>query len=173
MKVKYKKLNKLAKEPFKKYPEDFCYDLYATSREEIMPGVFKYGLGLAFEIERDKEPIFVHEIDSEEGTKVVVTDYVYDMRSCPANLSLDFRPRSSIYETGLILSNCVGSIDELYRGECSAIFYHLMKELPPYEVGDRIVQCKIGLTLPIKWEEVKELNETKRGTGGYGSTGRK
>lgn len=44
MKVKFKKTHPDAKEPFKKYNEDFCYDLYATSCEQIAPNVYKYGL---------------------------------------------------------------------------------------------------------------------------------
>lgn len=45
--------------------------------------------------------------------------------------------------------------------------------MPRYEVGQRIIQCKLGFTLPIEWEEVEELSETKRNENGYGSTGLK
>ena len=86
--------------------------------------------------------------------------------------SIDFRPRSSIWKTGMVLSNSVGTIDDLYRGEVSAVFYHVFPNMPRYKVGDRIGQIKLGFTLPIEFEEVDELSDTERGDGGYGSTGR-
>jgi dUTP pyrophosphatase len=72
----------------------------------------------------------------------------------------------------MVLSNCEGTIDELYTGEVSAVFYHIMPNMPKYEVGDRIGQIKIGVTFPIEFVEVDELGKTARGNGGYGSTGR-
>lgn len=148
MKVKVKKLDANAQLPFKKYEKDFCYDVVATSCEEILPNVYKYGIGLAFEIERPD-------------------DLPDDLQ-----VSIDFRPRSSIYKTGMCLSNCTGTIDEMYRGEVKAVFYHLVPILPKYEVGDRIGQIKIGITEPMEFEVVDELNETSRGEGGFGSTGK-
>ena len=44
--------------------------------------------------------------------------------------------------------------------------------MPRYKVGDKIAQMKIGVTFPIAFEEVDELNETERGMKGYGSSGR-
>lgn len=52
MKVKVKKLNENAVIPFKTYEKDFCYDVVAVSEEEVAPNVWKYGIGLAFEIDR-------------------------------------------------------------------------------------------------------------------------
>lgn len=169
MKVKIKKLHPEAKLPFKKHKEDFCFDLYATSCEEVAPNVYKYGLGLAFEIDRKyNQPL---------GKMFNVTDLVaisqyMTFYNTPAILSLDFRPRSSVWKTGMVLSNCTGTIDELYRGEVSAIFYHVMPTMPKYEIGDRVIQCKLGFTLPIEWEEAEDLSDTERGSGGYGSTGK-
>lgn len=148
MKVKIKKLCKDAVVPYKTYDKDFCYDIVATSCEQIAPNVYRYGTGLAFQIDRcgcDKT----------------------------TNLSIDFRPRSSVWKTGMVLSNCIGTVDELYRGEVMAVFYHVLPDMPKYEVGDRIMQCKIGCTTPVEFVVVDELNGTERGTGGYGSTGLK
>lgn len=80
-------------------------------------------------------------------------------------------PRSSIYKTGLLLTNSVGVIDSDYRGEISAVFTNIEfhKE---YKVGDRIAQLVIMPIPAVKFEEAEELTETKRGAGGYGSTGR-
>jgi dUTP pyrophosphatase len=72
----------------------------------------------------------------------------------------------------MVLSNCVGTIDELYRGEVSAVFYHLLPNMPKYEVGNKIGQIKLGFTLPMTFEVVDELTDTERGNGAYGSTGK-
>ena len=148
MKVKVMKLNENAVIPFKTYEKDFCYDVVAVSEEEVAPNVWKYGIGLAFQIDRGD----LYALDT-------------------VNFSIDLRPRSSVWKTGMVLSNCEGTIDELYRGEVSAVFYHVMPDMPRYRVGDKIGQIKIGTTSPIEFEEVEELSETERGCGGYGSTG--
>lgn len=161
MKVKVKKISEGAVLPYKKYMPDFCYDVVATSCEEVAPNIYKYGLGLAFQIERGIERI------TDIGK--IEEWYAHCSR---LNLSLDFRPRSSVWQTGMVLSNCTGTIDELYTGEVSAVFYHIMPNMPKYEVGDRIGQIKIGVTFPIEFIEVEELDKTARGDGGYGSTGK-
>ena len=56
--------------------------------------------------------------------------------------------------------------------EVSAIFYHLFPDMPIYKVGERIGQIKIGTTFPVEFIEVDELNQTMRGAGGFGSTGK-
>lgn len=148
MKVKVKKLNENAVIPFKTYEKDFCYDVVAVSEEEVAPNVWKYGIGLAFQIDRDS--LFGHRY---------------------LNLSIDFRPRSSVWKTGMVLSNCEGTIDELYTGEVSAVFYHVFPNMERYKVGQRIGQIKIGITTPIEFVVVDELSETERNSGSYGSTG--
>ncbi len=90
----------------------------------------------------------------------------------PEGTYLDFRPRSSIYKNALVLSNSCGTIDQPYRGELKANFYNLDKTLPEYQIGDRIGQVKLEKVLPVKWEYVEQLTETKRGKGGFGSTGK-
>ena len=134
--------------PYKTHEEDFCYDCVAVSEEEVAPNVWKYGLGLAFQIDRE---------DYQEN------DVIF---------SIDARPRSSVWKTGMILSNCEGTIDELYRGEVSAVFYHVMPNMPRYKVGDRICQIKLGWTEKLKFEVVDALDDTARGDSGYGSTGK-
>ena len=148
MKVKVKKLNENAVIPFKTYEKDFCYDVVAVSEEEVAPNVWKYGIGLAFQI--DRESLFAHRY---------------------LNLSIDLRPRSSVWKTGMVFSNCEGTIDELYTGEVFAVFYHVFPNMERYKVGQRIGQIKIGTTMPIEFVIVDELSETERNDGGYGSTG--
>ena len=158
MEVKIKKTHKDAVIPYKTHTEDFCYDCVAVSEEEIAPNVWKYGLGLAFQIKRRVE--------------LIDPDLAIDFNCGKIDLSIDARPRSSVWKTGMVLSNCEGTIDELYTGQVSAVFYHIMPNMPRYRVGDRICQIKLGFTLPMDFVEVEELNETSRGDGGYGSTGK-
>ena len=82
-------------------------------------------------------------------------------------------PRSSIRKYELILSNSVGVIDSGYRGEIQATFKkeNGLDSLA-YKVGDRICQIMIIPHPTIEFEEVNELNNTERGAGGFGSTGK-
>lgn len=160
MKVKFKKYDKDARIPEKAYAKDFCYDVYAVSEEEIAPNVWKYGLGFGLQIERDIELL------EDNAIKYL------DLKSSPINLSIDIRPRSSVWKTGMVLSNCEGTGDEGYTNAYSAVFYHIMPNMPRYRVGDKIAQLKIGITFPIKFVEVEEFDETERGMRGYGSSGK-
>ena len=80
-------------------------------------------------------------------------------------------PRSSVYRTGAILSNCCGVIDSDYRGEIGAKFYYY-PNTAPYKVGERICQLVIVPTPEVEYTLAEELSDTSRGSGGYGSTGR-
>ena len=165
MKIKFKPLSELAVIPQKAYDKDFCYDLVAVSEEEIAPNVWKYGFGFGLQIERGLEEIFV---DKERNMAQCM-----DMSMCPVNISIDIRPRSSVWKTGMVLSNCVGTVDEGYTNEISAVFYHVNKELPRYKVGDKIAQM-VCLRYPtVELIETTELSETERGEGGFGSTDKK
>lgn len=146
MKVKIQQLSPLAQMPRKAHSDDFCYDVVATSEEEVAPNVWKYGIGLAFQVERDNQ--------------------------APRDIAIQFYPRSSVWKTGMILSNCSGVIDEGYIGEVSAVFYHIMPNLPRYRVGDRIGQIKLGFSTPMDFEWASALSPTERGKGGYGSSGK-
>ena len=170
MKVKVKKLNEAAVIPSRAYDKDFGYDVVAISEEKIAPNVWKYGIGLAFQIERGNE-ILLKNIGF-TGFGEVGYNMEVDLTKSPLSLSIDLRPRSSVYKTGMILSNCEGTIDELYRGEVSAIFYHVMPDMPRYRVGDKIGQIKLGMAFPIEFVAVDELDDTERGENGYGSSGR-
>lgn len=146
MKVKFKKLHPEAVIPFKNFDDDFCYDCVATSCEEIAPNVYKYGLGFSLEIVRErKNRLFKFDID--------------------------LRARSSVWKTGLVLSNSIGTIDEPYRGEISAVFYHVLPDMPIYKVGDRVCQIHVNRSVHIDFVESEELSKTDRGANGYGSTG--
>lgn len=170
MNVKILKTNPNAVIPIKAYPADFCYDCVAVSEEEIAPNVWKYGLGLAFQIIREPETMVMS--TCYHGGKEKVHHTKIDFSRSPINLSIDARPRSSVWKTGMILSNCEGTIDESYTGEVSAVFYHVKPDMPRYKVGDRVCQIKLGFTLPMDFVEVDSLDKTDRGANGYGSSGK-
>lgn len=150
MKIKVKKLNSNAIIPIKSKALDFCYDCVAVSEEELAPNVWKYGLGFAFEIDRESS----------------------NFKTDALSLSIDIRPRSSVWKTGMVLANCEGTVDEGYRGEVCVIFYHVLPNMPRYKVGDRVCQIKLGDAEVLDFEEVKELSDTDRGSDGFGSTGK-
>jgi len=79
-------------------------------------------------------------------------------------------PRSSVYKTSMVLSNCVGVIDSGYRGEIMLKF-RSTESNKAYEVGDRVGQLIIMPYPQVEFEEAESLSETDRGHGGYGSTG--
>lgn len=173
MKVKFKRYHENAVLPKQAYDKDFCFDLVAVSEEAIAPNVWKYGFGFGLQIEREVEVI-------ERGTSVcdygifhVITDtsgLSIDFKQSPIKLSIDIRPRSSVWKTGMVLSNCEGTVDEGYCNEIFAVFYHVLPNMPRYKVGDKIAQAKIGFTLPIEFVEVDEFEDTERGMNGYGSS---
>lgn len=150
VKVNIKRLHPDVVIPFKNYDSDFCYDLVAVSCEEIAPDVYRYGLGFAMQVDRGEKAanLSTHE-----------------------RIAFDIRPRSSVWKTGMVLSNCQGTVDDDYTGEISMVFYHVMKNMPIYKVGDRIGQLKIGFTTALEFAEVDSLEKTIRGDGAYGSTG--
>lgn len=177
MKVKVLVTHPDAVLPTKAYPNDFCYDCVAVSEEEIAPNVWKYGLGLAFQIKRDMTKPFCGMMittkpDSDEITGKHIFSMKVDMAGADVNLSIDARPRSSVWKTGMVLSNCEGTIDENFTGSVSAVFYHVMPNMPRYKVGDRVCQIKLGFTLPMEFEQVDSLDSTDRSNNGYGSSGR-
>ena len=149
MEIKFKKLNSNAVAPKLGSATAAGYDLTALSKETDSEGNIVYGCGLAFEIPKG---------------------YV----------GLVF-PRSSSSKTSLIMANCVGVIDSDYRGEVTAKFRKVYKENygilvhdkeKEYNIGERIMQLVIVRLPQIEYKEVNELSETKRGDGGYGSTGK-
>lgn len=82
-------------------------------------------------------------------------------------------PRSSIRNTELSLSNSVGVVDAGYRGELQATFNKSNGlDSLAYKVGDRVCQLIIIPHPIVELEEVNELNNTERGAGGFGSTGK-
>ena len=82
-------------------------------------------------------------------------------------------PRSSVFKTTHILANCVGVIDADYRGEVKIFFRNLKNNCLEYNIGERVAQLIILPIPQVDYIETEEISETKRGIGGYGSTGNK
>lgn len=162
MKVKLKKLHPDAKLPVKSKEGDLCYDVWAVDEEEIAPNVWRYRLGFAYEIVRDWETISNMDYNIKK----------FNFETSPIVISIDARPRSSVWKTGMVLSNCEGTLDEFYRGEAMAVFYHVFPNMPRYKKGERVIQVKLGFSVPIEFEWVDEINmNTERKDSGFGSTG--
>lgn len=174
MKVNILKYDERAIIPTQAYSEDFCYDCYAVSEEEVAPNVWKYDLGIGLQISRGVETIERSKVDKDKYGNIYGTygGRTLNFAESPIKLSIDARPRSSIWKTGMSLANCEGTIDEGYLNSISAVFYHIMPNMPRYRVGDKVCQIKLGFTLPIEFVEVDKFKPTERGMNGYGSSGR-
>ncbi len=82
------------------------------------------------------------------------------------------RPRSGLaLKKGLTVLNSPGTIDADYRGEVGVILVNLSNEKVRIEPGERIAQLVLAKYESINWQEVESLDETARGSGGFGSTG--
>ena len=83
------------------------------------------------------------------------------------------RPRSGLsIKHGITLINCVGTIDEDYRGEVCVPIVNISNETYTIQPDERIAQMVISRVEQAKLEVVTELTETTRGEGGFGSTGK-
>lgn len=81
-------------------------------------------------------------------------------------------PRSSMGAKGLIVTNSPGTIDSDFCGKIKVLITNVGKEVACIKHGDRIAQMKIVPVYGFDFEEVEGLEETNRGEGGFGSTGR-
>ena len=90
----------------------------------------------------------------------------------PAGLEAQVRPRSGLAaKKGITVLNSPGTVDADYRGEIGVILVNLSNEDFLIKDGERIAQLIIAKHEQIIWEEVSILDKTKRGEGGFGSTG--
>ena len=155
MLVKFKKLREDAIDPIRANENDAGVDLTAVDvkkayRKKFIP-----------------HPVIPYEED--------VLSYIeYDTGiavAIPKNYVGLLFPRSSVSNYDLDLANSVGVIDSGYRG--SIKFRYKITDINPvsYKVGDKVGQLVIVPIPTIVYEEVDELDETERGTGGFGSSG--
>ncbi|OYY04344.1 MAG: deoxyuridine 5'-triphosphate nucleotidohydrolase [Acidocella sp. 35-58-6] len=91
----------------------------------------------------------------------------------PPGFELQIRPRSGLaLKHGITLPNTPGTIDEDYRGEIQVIMMNASEEHFLVTRGMRIAQAVLAPVVRAAWVEVESLDETARGAGGFGSTGR-
>lgn len=141
-KIKYMKLSEDAFAPTHGSVYSAGWDLYAAHDHEIAP----------------------------HQTEMVPTDLAFEI---PVGYFGAIFARSGLAtKQGLRPANCVGVCDSDYRGNYIVALHNDSQYLRHVSRGDRIAQLVIMPFLPIEYEEVKELTETGRGAGGFGSTGK-
>ena len=142
-KIKYKKLNEYAKEPTRGSVAAAGYDLYAAIDNPIT--------------------IPAH------STVKIGTGLAFAL---PDNTFAAIFARSGLAtKQGLRPANCVGVCDSDYRGEYIVALHNDTDNEQIINPGDRIAQIVLMPYIPMIFEEVKDLDETERGQGGFGSTG--
>ena len=91
----------------------------------------------------------------------------------PAGTEAQIRPRSGLaFKHGITVLNSPGTIDADYRGEIKVLLINLSQE--PFEIRDteRIAQMVVSKHETVEWQLVETLNQTQRGDGGFGYTGK-
>ena len=142
-KIKCKKLNEYAKEPTRGSAAAAGYDLYAAINNPIT--------------------IPAH------STVKIGTGLAFAL---PDNTFAAIFARSGLAtKQGLRPANCVGVCDSDYRGEYIVALHNDTDDEQIINPGDRIAQIVLMPYIPMVFEEVKDLDETERGQGGFGSTG--
>lgn len=144
MDVNIQLLNTNSKAPTQATAGSAGYDLYVSTVKRLRNGVIEYGTGVAFQI--------------------------------PSGYVGLLFARSSIRNTGQSFANAVGVIDSDYRGQVSVTTYELVasddQNESYYAVGDRCGQIIIIPYPEVSLVSVQKLEETKRGNGGFGSSGK-
>ncbi len=93
--------------------------------------------------------------------------------SLPKGFEAQVRPRSGLaIKHGIGVLNSPGTIDADYRGEIRVILVNLSSEAFTIQDGERIAQMVIARHEQVEWEQVEILDETERGAGGFGHTGK-
>ncbi len=102
--------------------------------------------------------------------KLIKTGLAFEIEP---GFEVQIRPRSGLaFKHGITVLNTPGTIDADYRGEIMVLLINLGEEDFEIKKGERIAQAVIAPVIQAKFEEVDELSVTKRGKGGFGSTGK-
>ena len=141
MKLKIKKLKNEAQIPSYQTKEAAGFDLHSIEDAVLKPGERKL-IGTGLAFE---------------------IEYGYEVQ---------IRPRSGLaYKHGITVLNTPGTIDSDYRGEIKVLLINHSNDAFEIKKGDRIAQAVVAPVIQAEIVEVEELSETKRGEGGFGSTG--
>ena len=140
--VPFLRLHPDARLPQQAHADDAGFDLHATEPACLAPGT-RAAIGCGFAI------------------------------ALPAGMAALVVPRSGLaLRDGLGVLNGPGLIDAGYRGEIKVILINLGSEAFVIQRGERIAQLVLAPVTRLAWSEVDALDETARGAGGFGSTGR-
>ena len=91
----------------------------------------------------------------------------------PEGYEAQIRPRSGLaYKFGVTVLNSPGTIDADYRGDIGVLLVNHGKKAFAIEDGMRVAQLVVAKYTQFNWNEVEDLTNTKRGSGGFGSTGK-
>ena len=102
--------------------------------------------------------------------RTIVTTGLY--LSLPKGYEAQVRPRSGLaIKKGITVLNSPGTIDSDYRGEIGVILINLSTEVFTIKNGDRVAQLIVAKHTSVAWEEAEQLEDSSRGSGGFGSTG--
>lgn len=116
------------------------------------------------------EDTYLRTLNASDKADVVRTGLAFEI---PDGYHMKLVLRSSTgMNTKIRLANQVGIIDSDYRGELKLIVENPSRGVIKIPKGARVAQCIIEKNIPVKFTEVDKLSETKRGTGGIGSTGK-
>jgi dUTP pyrophosphatase len=142
MVLKVKKLNKDAVIPAYQSEEAAGFDLHSIEDVILKPG------------ER----------------KLIGTGLAFEIEK---GYEIQIRPRSGLaFKHGITVLNSPGTVDSDYRGEIKVLLINLGNESFEIKKGERIAQAVVAPVVQAKFEEVETLSDTKRGSGGFGSTGK-
>ena len=128
------------------HPDDTGYDLIATSKK-VTDLYIEYGTGLAIQL----------------------SDFPKELGGIEVYPDIQIRDRSSCSNRGMHLFNGIATIDIGYAGELICRFYYTDLDLV-YNIGDKIAQLVIGITIKPTFRIVSELLPTDRNQNGFGST---
>ncbi len=91
----------------------------------------------------------------------------------PSGTEAQIRPRSGLaFKNGITVLNSPGTIDADYRGEIKVLLINLSQEAFEIKDSERIAQMVVSKHETVEWQLVETLNETQRGEGGFGHTGK-
>ena len=91
----------------------------------------------------------------------------------PAGTEAQIRPRSGLaFKHGITVLNSPGTIDADYRGEIKVLLINLSQEAFEIKDSERIAQMVVSKHETVEWQLVESINQTQRGEGGFGHTGK-
>ncbi len=141
MKIKIKKLESRAIIPQYQTPQSAGFDLHSLDSHTLKP----------------------------KERKLIPTGLAFEIQD---GYELQVRPRSGLaLKNGITVLNTPGTVDSDYRGEIKTLLINLSDEDFTINAGDRIAQCIVSKVHKAEFEEVVELSETLRSSGGFGSSG--